>query len=43
MGFYIEPIPTFVFTGLNSKLPFEKSKTNITEYDYSKDSPVFPF
>ena len=41
--FYIEPIPTFVFSAMNCEIPFERSPENATGLDYSKDPPVFLF
>jgi hypothetical protein len=36
----LEPIPTFVFRALSTKIPFQQSKRNIIGYDYSKDAIV---
>jgi len=39
--FYIEPIPTFVFTGLLEKAPFSDSTQNFANFDYANENIVF--
>ena len=39
----LEPIPTFVFRALSTKIPFQRSKRNVIGYDYSKDIIVIVY